>query len=128
MHPFFFFCKFENSLVLSGVGLGDLLDHEHPGVAVVLDLVPAAVLDRLPVEGPRDLRLGVAPHVADEADIAVQDLRWVDIHGGRFDIKESKAGPTREYIRNLRVSVASCSRNIIDILYYCLLLSQHLPH
>ena len=63
-----------NLLVLPGVGLGDLLDHEHPGVAVVLDLVPAAVLDGLPVEGPRNVRLGVAPHVADEAHVAVQDL------------------------------------------------------
>ena len=63
-----------NSLVLSGVCLGDLLDHEHPGVAVVLDLVPAAVLDGLPVEGPRDVRLRVATNVTHEAHVAVQDL------------------------------------------------------
>ena len=69
-----------NSLVLSGVCLGDLLDHEHPGVAVVLDLVPAAVLDGLPVEGPRDVRLRVAAHVAHEAHVAVQDLETDDRH------------------------------------------------
>ena len=63
-------------LVLAGVGLCDLLDREHPGVSVVLDLVPAAVLDGLAVEGPRDLGLRVAPHVADKPDIAVQDLRF----------------------------------------------------
>ena len=40
-------------------------------------LVPAAVLDGLPVEGPRDLGLGVAPHVADEAHVTLQDLFMV---------------------------------------------------
>ena len=81
-----------NSLVLSGVCLGDLLDHEHPGVAVVLDLVPAAVLDGFPVEGPRDVRLRVAPHVAHEAHVAVQDL---ETDGQTFIMacKESTFGP-----------------------------------
>ena len=63
-------------------------------------LVPAAVLDGLPVEGPRDLGLGVAPHVADEAHVALQDLFMV-VHGGRFNKQVGGKSPSTGWSNRL---------------------------